>query len=73
MRISVRTERGSEPRAFCLGQSRLCVVSILERRESADSQCFAVRVSDGRDFLLLHEAQTDVWHLAAVYGLAKRA
>jgi hypothetical protein len=75
MRISVHsrcTKCGTEPGRFCLGQAQLRVVSIVERRDTADSRYFEVRVPDGRDFLLCHQTQTDVWQLAAVYGRRPR-
>lgn len=75
MRISVRsrcTKCGKEPGTFCLGRAQLSVVSIVERHDTADSHYFEVRVPDGRDFLLRHQTQTDVWQLAAVYGRRPR-
>jgi hypothetical protein len=69
MRISVHSrcsKRGSEPGSICLGQARLRVAAILERRDLADSDYFEVRVLDGREFVLSHRRQTDAWELTAV-------
>ena len=75
MRISVRSRSsgsGKEPCSFCLGESRLRVMAIVERRDLADVDYFEVRVLDGRNFVLARERQTDAWELAAVYPRAAR-
>jgi hypothetical protein len=75
MRISVHSRcsrRGSEPGSICLGQARLRVAAILERRDLADSDYFEVRVLDGRKFVLSHERQTDAWELTAVHAQVPR-
>ena len=61
------SRRGSEPCSICLGQARLRVTAILERRDLADADVFEVRVLDGRKFVLSHERGTDSWRLGAVY------
>lgn len=71
MRISVHSRcsrRGSEPCSICLGQARLRITAILERRDLADSDYFEVRVLDGREFVLSHERETDSWKLTAVHA-----
>jgi len=73
MRISVHSRcsrRGSEPGSICLGQARLRVTAILERRDLAEADYFEVRVLDGRKFALSHARGTDSWELAAVYARA---
>jgi hypothetical protein len=75
MRISVHSRcsrRGSEPCSICLGQARLRVTAILERRDLADADYFEVRVLDGRKFVLSHERETDSWKLGAVYPRTTR-
>ena len=75
MRISVYSRCSSgrrEPGSICLGQARLRVAAILERRDLADSDYFEVRVLDGRKFVLSHRRETDAWELTAVRAQVPR-
>ena len=66
------SRKGSEPCSICLGQARLRVAAILERRDLADADYFEVRVLDGRKFVLSHERGTGAWKLGAVYPRTTR-
>jgi hypothetical protein len=56
-----------DPQAFYLNRSRLGVAAIVNRwTDEAACQCFEVRVSDGRHFVL-RRAASGSWELAGVY------
>lgn len=61
-----------QPRAFCLGERRLVIVSILDRWLDTSYRYFRVRVDDGRQFLLRHESSKDLWELAGVVASTPR-
>ena len=69
MRIQVHCrigkDRTAEPRLFLLGQRRLWVVRVLERRSDELGREFVVVTTDGRRFVLREERASGAWKLAS--------
>lgn len=72
MKIRVECHAGhraeEEPRAFTLGETRFAVAAIVDRWLDPRHRYFKVKVDDGRQFVLRHDAATDEWELAALVG-----
>jgi hypothetical protein len=74
MKISVECYAGyrgdQEPRAFQLGDSRFDVIELLDRWLDPAHRYFKVKVTDGRVFILRHDAASSDWELAGLVGTA---
>ena len=57
---------GTDPRAFFVGERRLHVMRVLERGAQDSHRTFRVRVADGREFVLIHDLDTEEWQIARV-------
>ena len=72
MKISVECYAGyrgeQEPRAFRLGERRFEVVNLLDRWLHPAHRYFKVQVTDGRQFILRHDAPSGDWALAGLVG-----
>jgi hypothetical protein len=72
MRITVECYAGhrgdQEPRAFTLGERRFDVVELIDRWLDPAHRYYKVRVDDGRQFILRHDAATAEWELAGLVG-----
>jgi hypothetical protein len=72
MKIRVECHAGfrgdEEPRAFTLGETRFAVLEILDRWLDPRHRYFKVRIDDGREFVLRHDAASGEWELAALVG-----
>ena len=62
----VRARRGLEPRYFWLSGQRLHVVEVLERSPGPAHETLRVRIADGREFILAHDAPSGEWELVQV-------
>jgi len=72
MKISVasRSSRGGkEPHRLCLGRCSLPVTAVLDRHDEGKAHVFAVRVLDGRRFVV-RQTDPEEWELVAAYGRA---
>ena len=67
MRIQVACRVGkdgaSEPRSFVLGQRRLWVARVLERKTDEAGREFVVATTDGRRFVLREDCASSGWKL----------
>ena len=70
MRIQVACNDG-HPSALFLGSQRLYVLRVIERTGEGSTQCFRVKVADGRVLLLNRELASGDWRLASVKRNAK--
>ena len=74
MGIRVECDAGDpgeeEPIALYLGERRLEVTEVVDRWLAPGHRYFKVRVGDGRQFVLRHDAAKHAWELAALVGSA---
>jgi hypothetical protein len=66
IQVDCRTRKSgeTEPRSFVLGNRRLWVLRILERKLNAASRHFVVSTTDGRRFALRQDLASGEWQLA---------
>jgi hypothetical protein len=56
--------RGEEtPRVFYLGDRRIKVAAVLDRRHEPDHRYFKVRGDDGGHYILGHDVEKDRWEI----------